>query len=457
MNKQELIAIRERPYSFNLPHKKPHPLEHRIVLQNYGIIDPLNIDHYIAKNGYFGLLKALEMTPENVIEDVISSGLRGRGGVGFSTGVKWKFTKANASTEKYIICNADEGEPGTFMDKHILEQDPHSVLEGMLIAGYAIGAQKGYIYLRAEYPIAKTILEQAIEQAEDYQLLGNNINGSGFDFTIEVRMGAGAFICGEETSLLESLEGKRGESRNKPPYPASKGLFQQPTVVNNVETLSIVPQIILNGSSWYAAIGTEKSTGTKVISVSGNVQYPGIYEVDMGFTLRQVIDDLCGGMKPGSTFHFAAIGGPSGGFLTSEHFDIPIDFDSLVPYDAILGSGGIIIMDQTDCILDILTLFMEFNKDESCGKCTPCREGTIIMYELFKAITSGQATMQTINEIKQLGRTMQIASLCGLGQAAPNPFYSALRYFEEDLKHHIMNQECPHNVCMKGVEQDEKS
>jgi NADH:ubiquinone oxidoreductase subunit F (NADH-binding) len=413
--------------------KNVHPLERRIVLKNFQVINPENIEEYIAKDGYFALEKALQTTPENVISEVITSNLRGRGGVGFPTGLKWKFTRAYKNENKYIICNADEGEPGTFMDKYILEGDPHSVIEGMMIAAYAIGANFGYIYIRMEYPLAIQRFQKAITDAKESNLLGNKILESDFSFDIKIRKGAGAFICGEETALLESIEGKRGLSRNKPPYPAEKGLFDKPTAVNNVETLSSVPHIILNGGTWYKAIGTEKSSGTKILSVSGKVKTPGNYEVEMGITLRDIVYKLGGGMRKGSEFNFIVSGGPSGGFLTKEHLDLTVDFDSLVEYDSIMGSGGIIIFDQNDNVIDILKVFMKFNKDESCGKCTPCREGTSILYDMLDDISQGNQKENTIEEIIHLGKFMQKASLCGLGQAAPNPVFSALKLFKDEF------------------------
>lgn len=441
--KQEYL---DKKFIFNTP-KKVHPLEMRIVLKNYQVIDPENIKEYIARDGYFAMYKSLSMTNMEVIEEVITSNLRGRGGVGFPTGLKWKFTLGYESNQKYIICNADEGEPGTFMDRHILEGDPHSVLEGMMIAGYAIGANYGYIYVRAEYPLAATRLQKAIDEALELNILGNNIFGSDFSFNIEIRLGAGAFICGEETSLMESIEGKRGLSRNKPPYPAENGLFGKPTVINNVETLSSVPHIILNGGAWYKAIGTEKSSGTKVFSISGKIKNGGIYEVPMGLTLREIIYDLGGGMLEGSDFNFAFSGGPSGGVLIDEHLGVKVDFDSLVEYDSIMGSGGIIVFDQHDCVIDTIKMFMEFNAEESCGKCTPCREGTPILYDMLDSISKGTASMEIIESLKYLSKMVSKSSLCGLGQAAPNPIYSALRYFYNEFVAHIEHKNCKAGVC----------
>jgi NADH-quinone oxidoreductase subunit F len=448
MEYKNINDIKINDYNFDVP-KDIHPLERRIVLQNYQVIDPFKIEEYIARGGYKGLQIAIEQESDYVIKEVMESNLRGRGGVGFPTGFKWSLTRGNKSEQKYVICNADEGEPGTFMDKYILEGDPHSVIEGMIIAGIGIGASMGYIYIRAEYPKAIAILEKAIKDAHEYHILGNHILGSSYSFVIEIRKGAGAFICGEETALLESIEGNRGEPRNKPPYPALKGLFAEPTIVNNVETLSVVPQIITKGGKWFKGIGTKESSGTKVLSISGKVKNPGIYEVDMGITLKEIIEELAGGMKEGSTYQYVAIGGPSGGFLLKEHLDVPIDFDSLVEYGAILGSGGIIVMDQNDCIIDILKVFMKFNQDESCGKCTPCREGTHVMTNLLDKLSNGTISDSEYNKLFTLGKTMQRASLCGLGQAAPNPIFSAIRYFEDEFIAH-KNGVCSKHVCIKG-------
>ncbi|MBN2605470.1 MAG: NADH-quinone oxidoreductase subunit NuoF [Bacilli bacterium] len=450
MNITELTKIKSDYLAtnpiFNEP-KNVHPLEHRIVLKNYQIINPEEIVEYISKDGYFAFSKAITMSQSEVIEMIIQSNLRGRGGVGFPTGLKWKFTLANESDEKYVICNADEGEPGTFMDRHILEGDPHSIIEGMMIAGYAIGASKGYIYVRAEYPLAAKRLQIAIDQAKDLHILGTNIFETKFSFEIEIRLGAGAFICGEETALMESIEGKRGLSRNKPPFPAENGLFGKPTVINNVETLANVPFILLHGPDKYKELGTEKSSGTKVFSLSGKIKNGGIYEVPMGITLNEIIYKLGGGMKEGSQFHFAFSGGPSGGVLREEHLHLKVDFDSLIPFDSIMGSGGIIIFDQNDCVIDTIKLFMEFNKEESCGKCTPCREGTGILFDMLDDITGGTANLDTIDALKYLGRMVQTSSLCGLGQAAPNPIFSTLRYFKDEFVKHIEHKSCSAGIC----------
>lgn len=450
MNTEQLQVLKTNYLSSNPSFTVPqliHPLERRIVLKNYQVINPEEIIEYIAKDGYFAFAKAISLKQMEVIDLIIQSNLRGRGGVGFPTGLKWKFTLANESDDKYVICNADEGEPGTFMDRHILEGDPHSIIEGMMIAAYAIGANYGYIYVRAEYPLAAKRLQIAIDQAKELNILGNNIFGTEFSFDLEIRLGAGAFICGEETALMESIEGKRGLSRNKPPFPAKNGLFGKPTVINNVETLANINSIILYGPEKYKELGTEKSSGTKVFSISGKIKNGGIYEVPMGITLREIIFNLGGGMKDGSEFNFAFSGGPSGGVLKEEHLDVIVDFDSLIPYDSIMGSGGIIIFDQHDCIIDTIKLFMEFNKEESCGKCTPCREGTGILYEMLDDITGGLAPIEIIDSLKYLGRMVQTSSLCGLGQAAPNPIFSTLRFFNEEFVNHIEHKTCSAGIC----------
>ncbi len=445
LNKIKDDYLKKNP-SFN-EAPNVHPLEKRIVLKNYQVIDPEKIEQYIAKDGYFAIAKALSMSQEEVINEVIISNLRGRGGVGFPTGLKWKFALGYQDQEKYVICNADEGEPGTFMDRHILEGDPHNTLEGMMIAGYAIGASKGYIYVRAEYPLAARRLQKAIDDALELGILGENIFESNFSFNIEIRLGAGAFICGEETALLESIEGKRGNSRNKPPFPAEKGLFGKPTIINNVETLANISSIILNGGIWYKKIGTEKSSGTKVFSLSGKTKHRGIFEVPMGISLRDVIYTIGGGMQEGSTFKVAYTGGPSGGLLTKDHLDTIIDFDSLVPLGSIMGSGGIIIADQTNCVVDTVKHFMEFNQEESCGKCTPCREGTTILAKMLDDITKGKSSLEELEKLKHLSKMVSTTSLCGLGQAAPSPIFSALDHFYDEFMEHIINKKCPTGVC----------
>ncbi len=420
----------------------------RIALKNCGAINPENINEYIAKDGYMALGKALtEMTPEDVIKVMKDSGLRGRGGGGFPTGMKWSFAAPNQADQKYVICNADEGDPGAFMDRSVLEGDPHSVLEAMAIAGYAIGATKGFIYVRAEYPIAVHRLEIAIKQAREMGLLGKNIFDSGFDFDVEIRLGAGAFVCGEETALMASIEGKRGMSRNKPPFPANKGLWGKPTIINNVETLANVPQIILNGSDWFKSMGTEKSSGTKVFALGGKINNTGLVEVPMGTTLREVIYDIGGGCPNGKKFKAVQTGGPSGGCITADYIDTKIDFDTLTALGSMMGSGGMIVMDEDNCMVDIARFFLEFTVEESCGKCTPCREGTKRMLEILERITEGKGTMEDLDRLEELGNTIKSTSLCGLGQTAPNPVLSTLKYFRDEYEAHVKEKRCPAGVC----------
>ena len=422
--------------------------QHRIALRNCGVINPENIEEYIGTGGYEALGKVLtEMTPDQVIQVILDSGLRGRGGAGFPTGLKWKFAKANDADQKYVCCNADEGDPGAFMDRSVLECDPHVVLEAMAIAGYAIGASQGYIYVRAEYPIAVSRLEIAIRQAREYGLLGNDIFGTGFNFDIGLRLGAGAFVCGEETALMTSIEGKRGEPRPRPPFPALKGLFQKPTILNNVETLANVPQIILNGPEWFASMGTEKSKGTKVFALGGKIRNTGLVEVPMGTTLRQVIEDIGGGIPNGKKFKAAQTGGPSGGCIPAEHFDIPIDYDNLISIGSMMGSGGLIVMDEDNCMVDIAKFFLEFTVDESCGKCTPCRIGTKRLYEILDKITKGKGTLEDLDKLEELCYYIKENSLCGLGQTAPNPVLSTLRYFRDEYVAHVVDKRCPAGVC----------
>ena len=420
----------------------------RVALRNCGLINPENINEYIARDGYMALGKVLtEMTPDEVIKLVKDSGLKGRGGAGFSTGMKWSFAAPNKADQKYIICNADEGDPGAFMDRSVLEGDPHAVLEAMAIAGYAIGATKGYIYVRAEYPIAVRRLKIAIEQARELGLLGKNIFNTGFDFDIEIRLGAGAFVCGEETALLQSLEGKRGMSRNKPPFPANKGLWGKPTVINNVETLANIPQIILRGPEWFKSFGTEKSPGTKVFALGGKINNTGLVEVPMGTTLREVIYDIGGGCPNGKEFKAVQTGGPSGGCLTTKHLDTPIDYDSLTAAGSMMGSGGMIVMDEDNCMVDIARFFLDFTVDESCGKCTPCREGTKRMLEILNKITEGKGTMEDLDKLEKLAINIKETSLCGLGQTAPNPVLSTLKYFRDEYEAHVNEKRCPAGVC----------
>ena len=424
----------------------------RVALRNCGVINPENIEEYIAVRGYQALAKVLtEMKPEEVIQTLLDSGLRGRGGAGFPTGLKWKFAAGNDADQKYVCCNADEGDPGAFMDRSVLEGDPHVVLEAMSIAGYAIGATQGYIYVRAEYPIAVHRLEVAIKQAREYGLLGKDIFGTGFNFDIELRLGAGAFVCGEETALMTSIEGNRGEPRPRPPFPAVKGLFKKPTILNNVETYANIPQIILNGAEWFASMGTEKSKGTKVFALGGKIKHTGLVEIPMGTTLREVIEEIGGGIPNGKKFKAAQTGGPSGGCIPPEHFDIPIDYDNLLSIGSMMGSGGLIVMDEDTCMVDIAKFFLEFTVDESCGKCTPCRVGTKRLLEILTKITNGQGTMEDIDKLEELCHYIKENSLCGLGQTAPNPVLSTLRYFRDEYVAHVVDKTCPAGVCKKLV------
>ena len=422
--------------------------QHRIALRNCGIINPEVIEEYIGTGGYAALGKVLtEMTPDDVIQCLLDSGLRGRGGGGFPTGLKWKLAKQNDADQKYVCCNADEGDPGAFMDRSVLEGDPHAVLEAMAIAGYAIGANQGYIYVRAEYPIAVERLKIAISQAREMELLGKDIFGSGFDFDIDLRLGAGAFVCGEETALMTSIEGNRGEPRPRPPFPAQKGLFGKPTILNNVETYANIPQIILNGPEWFSSMGTEKSKGTKVFALGGKIHNTGLVEIPMGTTLREVIEEIGGGIPNGKKFKAAQTGGPSGGCIPAEHFDIPIDYDNLISIGSMMGSGGLIVMDETDCMVDIAKFFLEFTVEESCGKCTPCRIGTKRMLEILTKITKGTATMEDLDKLEELCYYVKENSACGLGQTAPNPVLSTLRYFRDEYEAHIKEKRCPAGVC----------
>ncbi|MBP3913670.1 MAG: NADH-quinone oxidoreductase subunit NuoF [Lachnospiraceae bacterium] len=424
--------------------------QHRVALRNCGVINPENIDEYIGTRGYEALGKVLtEMTPEQVIDVVLASGLRGRGGAGFPTGRKWQLARnlVQDGGPKYVCCNADEGDPGAFMDRSVLEGDPHVVLEAMTIAGYAIGANQGFIYVRAEYPIAVERLGIAIKQAREYGLLGKNIFDSGFDFDIELRLGAGAFVCGEETALMTSIEGKRGEPRPRPPFPAVAGLFQRPTILNNVETWANIPQIILNGPEWFASMGTEKSKGTKVFALGGKINNTGLVEIPMGTTLREVVEDIGGGVPNGKKFKAAQTGGPSGGCIPAEHYDVPIDYDNLLAIGSMMGSGGLIVMDEDNCMVDIAKFFLEFTVDESCGKCTPCRIGTKRMYEILDRITKGQGTLEDLDRLEELGKYIKDNALCGLGQTAPNPVLSTLRYFRDEYIAHVVDKKCPAGVC----------
>ena len=420
----------------------------RIALRNCGVINPEVIDEYIALDGYQALGKVLtEMTPERLIDEMLASGLRGRGGAGFPTGLKWKFAHANNADQKYVCCNADEGDPGAFMDRSVLEGDPHSVLEAMAIAGYAIGSNQGYIYIRAEYPIAVKRLQIAIDQAREYGLLGKNIFDTGFDFDVELRLGAGAFVCGEETALMTSIEGKRGEPRCRPPFPAVKGLFQKPTVLNNVETYANIPQIILKGAAWFKAIGTEKSAGTKVFALGGKIKNTGLVEVPMGTTLREIIEEIGGGIPGGHQFKAAQTGGPSGGCIPASLIDIKIDYDNLLAIGSMMGSGGLIVMDETTCMVDIAKFFLEFTVDESCGKCTPCRVGTKRLLEILEKITSGNGTLEDLDRLEELCYYIKENSLCGLGQTAPNPVLSTLKYYRDEYVAHVTEHRCPAGAC----------
>ncbi len=420
----------------------------RIALQNCGRIDPEQIDEYIAFDGYKALEKVLlEMTPEEVIDTIEKSGLRGRGGAGFPTGKKWALTKAANGKQKYVVCNADEGDPGAFMDRSILEGDPHSVLEAMMIAGYAIGANQGYIYVRAEYPIAVERFQVAINQAKEYGILGKNIFGTDFEFNVDIRLGAGAFVCGEETALLESIEGKRGQPRVKPPYPANQGLWFKPTLINNVETFANVTRIILNGADWYNSIGTEYSKGTKVFALGGNVVNVGLVEVPMGTTLREIVYDIGGGIPNGRDFKAAQTGGPSGGCIPKEHLDTPIDYESLKEIGSMMGSGGLIVMDDTKCMVNLAKFYLSFTVDESCGKCTPCRIGTKRMLELLEKMTTGEAEPDDLNKLEELAVNIPKTAICGLGQSAPNPVLSTLKYFREEYLEHVKYKECKTGEC----------
>ena len=420
----------------------------RIALKNCGIIDPENIDEYIAFDGYKALGKVLtEMNPDEVIDIISKSGLRGRGGAGFPTGKKWSFAKKEENAQKYIVCNADEGDPGAFMDRSILEGDPHCVLEAMAIAGFAIGANQGYIYVRAEYPIAVQRLKIAIKQAREYGLLGKNIFGTNFNFDIDIRLGAGAFVCGEETALLESIEGKRGQPRVKPPYPASSGLFGKPTVINNVETLANITKIILNGYEWFASIGTENSKGTKVFALGGNVNNVGLVEVPMGTTLREIVYDIGGGIPKGREFKAAQTGGPSGGCIPAEHLDTPIDYESLASIGSMMGSGGLIVMDNTKCMVSLAKFYLEFTVKESCGKCTPCRIGTKRMLEILERLCEGKGSEEDIVKLEKLALNIKKSSVCGLGQSAPNPVLSTLKYFRDEFNEHAISKQCRTLEC----------
>ena len=436
---EAIVSISNTPF---------YKYQHRIALRNCGVINPEMIEEYIGVDGYQALGKVLtEMTPEEVIQCIKDSGLRGRGGAGFSTGLKWEFASKSVSDKKHVCCNADEGDPGAFMDRSILEGDPHVILESMAIAGYAIGADEGYIYIRAEYPLAIKRLEIAIEQARAFGLLGKNIFGTDFSFDITIRLGAGAFVCGEETALLTSIEGNRGEPRPRPPYPAIKGLFGKPTILNNIETFANITRIILNGSKWFSEIGTEKSKGTKVFALGGKITNTGLVEVAMGTALRAIVEDIGGGVPNGKTFKAAQTGGPSGGCIPASHIDIPIDYENLAAVGSMMGSGGLIIMDNDTCMVDIAKYFLDFTVDESCGKCSPCRIGTRRIYEFLEKITSGNGEMEDLDKLEALCRHVKATSLCALGQSAPNPILSTIQYFRDEYIAHIKDKRCPAGVC----------
>lgn len=420
----------------------------RVALRNCGVIDPENIDEYIAYDGYQALAKCLsEYTPEQVIDIVKRSGLRGRGGGGFPTGRKWELAAMNKADQKYVVCNADEGDPGAFMDRSVLEGDPHCIVEAMAICGYAVGATEGYVYVRAEYPIAVRRLQKAIEDARSYGLLGKDLFGSGFDFDLHIRLGAGAFVCGEETALMTSIEGNRGEPRPRPPYPAVKGLFGKPTTENNVETFANIPQIILNGPEYFSSMGTEKSKGTKVFALGGKINNTGLVEIPMGTTLREIIEEIGGGIPNGKKFKAAQTGGPSGGCIPADLIDTPIDYDNLTAIGCMMGSGGLIVMDEDNCMVDIAKFFLDFTVDESCGKCSPCRIGTKRMREILEKITSGKGTLEDIDKLEELAHYIKENSLCGLGQTAPNPVLSTLKFFREEYIAHVVDKRCPAGVC----------
>ncbi len=439
VNEQEIKSLNETNF-----YKK----QKRIALRNCGVIDPENIEEYIAYDGYQALAKALtEMTPEDVIKVVKDSGLRGRGGGGFPTGLKWEFTSKNAADQKYVVCNADEGDPGAFMDRSVLEGDPHCIIEAMAICGYATGATEGYVYVRAEYPIAVQRLQIAIDQAREHGLLGKNIFGSGFDFDLFIRLGAGAFVCGEETALMTSIEGNRGEPRPRPPYPAVKGLFAKPTTENNVETFANIPQILLHGADFFKSMGTERSAGTKVFALGGKITNTGLVEIPMGTTLREIIEDIGGGVPNGKKFKAAQTGGPSGGCIPASLMDTEIDYDNLTAIGCMMGSGGLIVMDEDNCMVDIAKFFLDFTVDESCGKCAPCRIGTKRLRELLEQVTDGKATLETIDEIEKLAYYIKENSLCGLGQTAPNPVLATLKFFKDEYIAHVVDKKCPAGVC----------
>ena len=448
--KEEENETEEQILNSSLSDTQFYKKQLRVALRNCGVINPENIDEYIAMDGYFALAKVLkEMTPEDVIKTILDSGLRGRGGGGFPTGRKWQFARNSVSDKKYVVCNADEGDPGAFMDRSVLEGDPHAVLQAMAIAGYAIGADEGWIYIRAEYPIAVARLKIAIKQAREYGVLGNDIFGTGFNFDVHIRLGAGAFVCGEETALLTSIEGHRGMPRSRPPFPAVKGLWGKPTIINNVETYANIAQIILKGPEWFASMGTEKSKGTKVFALGGKIHNTGLVEIPMGTTLREIVEDIGGGVPNGKKFKAAQTGGPSGGCIPASLIDTPIDYDNLIAIGSMMGSGGLIVMDEDTCMVDLAKFFLEFTVDESCGKCSPCRIGTRRMLEILNKLTEGKGTMNDLDELEELAATLKSNSLCALGQTAANPVLSTLKHFRDEYIAHIVDKKCPAGVCKK--------
>ena len=447
--KEEENETEEQILNSSLSNTQFYKKQLRVALRNCGVINPENIDEYIAMDGYFALAKVLkEMTPEDVIKTILDSGLRGRGGGGFPTGRKWQFARNSVSDKKYVVCNADEGDPGAFMDRSVLEGDPHAVLEAMAIAGYAIGADEGWIYIRAEYPIAVARLKIAIKQAREYGVLGNDIFGSGFNFDIHIRLGAGAFVCGEETALLTSID-NRGMPRSRPPFPAIKGLWGKPTIINNVETYANIAQIILKGPEWFASMGTEKSKGTKVFALGGKIHNTGLVEIPMGTTLREIVEDIGGGVPNGKKFKAAQTGGPSGGCIPASLIDTPIDYDNLTAIGSMMGSGGLIVMDEDTCMVDLAKFFLEFTVDESCGKCSPCRIGTRRMLEILTRITEGNGTLEDLDELEEIAATLKTNSLCALGQTAANPVLSTIKHFRDEYLAHIVDKKCPAGVCKK--------
>ena len=448
--KEEENETEEQILNSSLSNTQFYKKQLRVALRNCGVINPENIDEYIAMDGYFALAKVLkEMTPEDVIKTILDSGLRGRGGGGFPTGRKWQFARNSVSDKKYVVCNADEGDPGAFMDRSVLAGDPHAVLEAMAIAGYAIGADEGWIYIRAEYPIAVARLKIAIKQAREYGVLGNDIFGTGFNFDIHIRLGAGAFVCGEETALLTSIEGNRGMPRSRPPFPAIKGLWGKPTIINNVETYANIAQIILKGPEWFASMGTEKSKGTKVFALGGKIHNTGLVEIPMGTTLREIVEDIGGGVPNGKKFKAAQTGGPSGGCIPASLIDTPIDYDNLTAKGSMMGSGGLIVMDEDTCMVDLAKFFLEFTVDESCGKCSPCRIGTRRMLEILTRITEGNGTLEDLDELEEIAATLKTNSLCALGQTAANPVLSTIKHFRDEYLAHIVDKKCPAGVCKK--------